>query len=211
MEEIEKESDKFISPEKYYIVHLKFENYNKETSPPNQIKNLGKLFLTRNPLHQPLSVYTFEDEFSLIFSCVDENSDHYQHGSQQKIISEYVSYISNELSISSVRCSIIEFFSQIQIISYFTLKIYTNARKFILYTSNKKITEEDVNNKTFSELIDQLKEYGHDWVDTPNEMKFGVFLKLKKQNEKYIVSTLSENFDARHTQKYITYIFGSYA
>lgn len=204
MEDIEHDSDKFISSGKYYIIHISIPNY-----PPENMKNFGKIFLTRNSEHQPLSTYIFENELYLIFSCYEEEKSHYLEGSHQEIISEYVSFISSETSSSEIKAHIVEFYTQTQIISYFIWKIYLNSRMYISKISDGKIDSNDIQSQTLNEITTLLGEYGVDWESLPNENKYGVFYKLKKSNEKYVISTLSEYFDARNNQKYLNYIFGN--
>lgn len=203
--EIERESDKFISSNKYYIIYLKFPIDQCENLSLEVTKKLGKIFLNNKPDHRPLCNYVLEDEIYLIFPPSD---DHYLDGSYQKIISEYASFFSNYMKCSSVICKIIEFSSQIQIVTYFTLKTYLNSRKFIIKLSKDKISEEDISSKTLFELVEDLEKDGISWDGISNENKFGIFLKFKKQNEKLVISTLSECFDARNNEKYINYIFG---
>lgn len=207
IDDIEKESDKFISPDKYYIIYLRFPNETKDLS-LDITKKLGKIFLNHNPNHQPLANYVFEDELYLIFSPLQDASIYYLGGSYQKLLSEHVSYFSNYLKCGNVKCAIIEFASQIQIITYFTLRIYVNSRRFILGLLNDKLSEDDISSRTLSELTEELKNYNQDWENIPNENKFGIFLKLKNSGNKIVISTLSECFDARNNQRYINYIFG---
>jgi hypothetical protein len=50
---------------------------------------------------------------------------------------------------------------------------------------------------------------GINWEeDISNERKYGIFLKLKKDKNSYVISTLSEYIDARNSKKYVNYIFG---
>lgn len=209
IDDIERESDKFISPDKYYVIYLRFPVRDCENLSLESTKKLGKIFLNHNPHHQPLANYVFKDELYLIFSPMDDLSKElYLNGSYQKINSRYVSYFSKYLQCENVGCTIIEFTSQIQIVTYFTLRIYVNSRRFILGLLNDKLSEEDISSRTLSELTDELKNYNQDWETIPNEQKFGIFLKLKNTGNKIVVATLSECFDARNNQRYINYIFG---
>jgi hypothetical protein len=203
MENLEFQSDKFIPSEKYYIIKIHiFAEY-------DIIKNLGKIFLARNPQHTPLTSYVFQNELCLIFSRMQEDQSHYLNGSQQKIISEYISYVSTEVQSSNCHANIIEFESQTQVVFYLMWKVYTNFQLCAYEISNKNISMEDINSFTQTELIEKLENIGINWEeDISNERKYGIFLKLKKDKNSYVISTLSEYIDARNSKKYVNYIFG---
>lgn len=203
MENLEYQSDKIISPEKYYIIKI------YTPADFNTMKNMGKIFLARNTLHVPLVTYVFQNEICLIFSCMNEDQTHYLNGSQQKIISEYSSYVSVELGCPDCIVNIIEFESQTQVVSYLIWKTYTNSQLCAYNISNKSITMEDINLYTQTEMIEKLGDLGINWEDISSEEKYGIFLKLKKEKNTYMISTLSEYLDARNSKKYINYIFGT--
>lgn len=198
MEMIEMESDRHIEQTKYYLIHLHDSNLDSES-----VKVYGKTLLANNQEHIPLAVYIFDTHIYLIFSCVDPESKHYQNGSQQKIISEYVSYASLKLNSANISCKIVEFATQTQVITYFTWKIYNNSKNYISSLLKKEI------DKTIMESIEELKKNGIIWDEILPENKYGSFYKLKKMNDKIYISTLSEYFDANNFQKYINYIFGN--
>lgn len=202
MEVIEKESDRYIEPSNYYILHL--QEINALPQYFEKIKTFGKSLLTRNNLHIPLCVYIFENHIYAVFSCTDNlESPHYLDGSHHSILSEYASILSVSMGASSIKCNIIQFLSQTQIVSYFTWKIYTHSKNYILQRLQKKSDE------TITELVQELRiSKNVEWEELSSDERYGTFYKLKKQNEKLVISTLSEYMDASKFQKYIQYIFG---
>ena len=203
MENLEFQSDKIIPFEKYYIIKIHV------LAEYEVIKNLGKIFLARNSQHTPLTTYVFQNEIYLIFSRMSsEDQNHYLNGSQQKIISEYVSYVSIELK-RGCEVNIVEFETQTQVVFYLMWKVYTNFQLCAYEVSDKSIKLEDINSFTQSEIIEKLESMGINWEeDISNERKYGIFLKLKKDKNSYVISTLSEYIDARNSRKYVNYIFG---
>lgn len=198
MEDIERESDKYIDPSHYYIVRIFPQDY----SFPEKIKSMAKTLLTRNSMHLPLTVYFFDKDVYAVFSCTD-GAQHYLNGSHHAILSEYVSFASSFLEHSFVNCSIVQFLSQTQIVSYFTWKVYTYSKKYI-----EELLQKD-SEETLMELIAELRKTKNiEWDHIPSENRYGIFYKLKKQNDRFILSTLSEYLDASKYPKYIQYIFG---
>lgn len=206
MEVIENESDRYIDPSNYYILHIQeLNSLSQNFAGINEkIKIFGKSLLTRNNLHIPLCVYIFENHIYAVFSCTDiAETAHYLGGSHHSILSEYVSIASDSLKSCNIKCNIIQFLSQTQIVSYFTWKIYTYSKNYILELLQKQSDE------TITELIQELRIAKNiEWEELSSDERYGTFYKLKKQNEKVVISTLSEYMDASKFQKYIQYIFG---
>lgn len=208
MTDLEKDSDRCISSYNYYILILSvgtLEESNVKTS--SELHEISKKLLTKNIYHQPLVSYVFLNNIYLVYSCVDESSEHYKNGSHHKIISEYVSSISMGLK-KRVYGSIVELETKTSVATYFTWKIHSNSLEYMAKVSKKKISSNDTKNKTLGELIITLQENGVEWNDLESCDKYGTFYKLKKKKGKIIIVELSEFFDSRDMKKYISFIFG---
>ena len=199
---IEQESDRYIPPHKYYILILTI----SDTKSLN-LREIAKKMLVKNISHQPLSAYVFENDIFLVYSCVDNEQNHYNGGSHHKIISEYVSGLTLQLK-TKIEGKILEFDSKTSVITYFIWKIHSNSLKFMVDVSNDKISSGDTKTKTLGELTLSLQDLGIDWDNLDPVDKYGVSYKLKKKKGKIIVCQLSEFFDSRDMKKYLNFIFG---
>lgn len=208
MTDLEKESDRYIPSYNYYILVLTIGTLGEaDVKTPSELHEISKKMLTRNIHHQPLVSYVFLNNIYLVYSCVDEEYEHYKNGSHHTIISEYVSSLSMELK-KRVYGSIIELETKTSVATYFTWKIHSNSLGYMVKVSKKKITYNNTKNKTLGELIIILKENGIEWNDLESCDKYGTFYKLKKKKGKVVIVELSEFFDSRDMKKYINFIFG---
>jgi hypothetical protein len=219
MLKIEEDSNYCVPFHKYYILNLTVDlssTKNKDTKSKNagkvssniqlDLDSLAKKLLSRNIEHQPLSVYIFNNNISLIFSCSEENENHYKNGSYQKIISEYVSSLSRELN-RNVDGSIVELESKTTVITYFIWKVHSNSFNYMIENSEGVVSINDTKAKTLGELINVLQTVNIIWDDVNSKDKYGIFYKLKKKKNTIIIDSLSEFLDSRNIKSYITFIF----
>jgi hypothetical protein len=205
---IESNSDYCIPYNKYYILNLVIKSSTKNSSKDNKsnLHILAKKYLSRNLDHQPLVVYIFKNNISLIFSCSEENKQHYKNGSHHKIISEYVSIMSRDLK-TDVYGSIVELETRTSVATYLIWKVHSNSLKYIIDSSNGTISTIDTTNKTLSELKEDLQNIDIILDDVPSQDKYGIFYKLKKKKTEVVIDFLSEFLDSRDIKKYINFIF----
>jgi len=220
---LEKESDRYILFNDYYILILNIGEifYKKsptksekrsplksESSRPLNVHDLAKKLLSRNTFHQPLATYVFGNSIFLVYSCVDEEQTHYKDGSHHKIISEYVSMLSIELK-RTISGSIVELDTRTSVSTYFAWKIHSNSLEFMVEVSKGQISLNDTKTKTMGELTIILQDNDVDWNSASlAPEKYGVFYKLKKKKGKVVIVDLSELFDSRDMKKYTNFIFG---
>ena len=204
---LERESDKYIPYDMYYIVKII-----GDTVDSGVVEKWGKNFLTKNVIHQPLISYIFQTKISmeifLVYSCLEEGEKHYLQGSHSKIISQYVSLLSQELGVD-IRVSIIEFETRTQVLMYFSYLVHQNSQTAMIIASRNGISAADIRNHTQQELLGKLRDIEVDWSSLPGPEKYGMFYKLKKRQGKVVIASMSEVFDARNTKKYSVFIFGS--
>ena len=212
MNSLEKESDKCIPFDKFYIIKMKIEfgKYDFE-----DLKVWSKKLLTENSDHQPNAVYIYNSGVCLVYSSLKEG-EHFLSGSHQFICSHYVSLFNNFLfkvckddQKIVVVCKIIHFNTQTQAISYISNEIYSNTQSILMKYSKGSITQRDILHKTFEELVHILKKKGIVWEDISKEERFGICFNLKRKRDKLMVVSLSENFDARENKKHLNFIFGN--
>lgn len=202
---LEKECDKYISNEYYYIINIQIPVGNLDLEKIHKINALGKKILV-NTEHQPLAVYVSSNTLSLVHSCIKKNEIHYLAGSYSKIISKYVSLVSRKLK-TNVVCSIIQFENQVKVVTYFSCKVYGSFQEYCSRNLDINLSVSD-NSITKSELLEKLKDKGVIWENIPGIEKFGVFYKLKRKKNKTVISSMSELFNARNLKKYTNYFFG---
>lgn len=193
---LKNQSDKFISSERFYLVNLQFPN-------EEGLQTVTEDFLYSHT-NQPGVVYHHSDTIWLVFSCLTEGS-HYLNGSHQEIVSEYFNLIFSKYGFIPRKINIVEFETQIQLISYFLWEIFHNSKKTILKYSGGKITPEDLVYNTYSEVISMLNDHT-DWEGIPREERYGVFYKLKLTKEGITTLSFSESFDSRNLKKYINFL-----
>jgi hypothetical protein len=214
---LESESDYCIPFNKYYILNLTLEpstkNNIKELKQNKtkcikkiNLEDLAKKMLSRNMNHQPLSVYIFKNNISLIFSCLEENQNHYKNGSHHKIISEYVSVLSLELK-SLINGSIVELDTRTSVIMYLIWKVHSNSLRCIVDKSEGTISINDTKIQTLGELKIRLNIVDVIWDDIDLTNRYGIFFKLKKKKNTIIIDSLSEFLDSRDIKKYTNFIF----
>lgn len=202
MELLEKNSDRYISPDRYYIC-----SFTVEGGEWSEVEEAAKKYLSRNVKHQPLATYAFGDTFLLVFSCLDDNQSHYLEGSHHGIISEYISDIARETGKSTIG-KIIEFTTTTQVITYLIWKVQINSKQSIISCSDGMITENDLRSKTEKEVIAKLSKNGVDWDEIDSVKKYGSLYKLCRRGGKVVFSQLSEKLDGRETRKYSKFVFG---
>ncbi len=202
-----KEASKIIiSPESYYMVHIKLAYSNKQQCElaravaENELKK-------ENP---PTAIYYNSNEVMLIFSCAPSDSAHQLGGCHHSIVSKYASCIAFEHNLSNVDASIILFNSQTQIVTYIGWEITQTMQTALKKYSNGKITDMSLFFKTATELRPILEhEKGTKWDDIPKGERYGTVIKLSKNAKKdNNISSICEQFDAREFKKYTNFIFG---
>ncbi len=199
---LEEISDRYISCENYYVIKILM-----SVGVDKEIQEWTRELLSKNKNHQPLVVYTFGNEICMLFSCLEEG-EHYLSGSHQRLCSEYASIYSRMVG-NNVECKIVEMKTHTQVFTYFSWKVFNNSRRKIIDLSDGQITSKDIMYRTSSEIIDTLKEIGVEWEECPNDLRYGVFYKLRRKRKgKVVISSLSEPFDSRENKKYISFLFG---
>lgn len=194
---LEKQSDRTIKNEKYYIIFLRF------AEGTEGLVNIAKDLL-RDKTNQPFVIYLYDNEIMLLFSC-RENQEHFLHGSYQALIS-YYTLLGYKKSGTDLNVKIIEMDTRTQIYTYISWKIYTNSLSTIAKLSNI-LTTKDVNNKTQQELLDTLKTEDIIWHDVPKHDKYGTLYKLQTKKNKLVILSLSDAFNVKDEQKYKEFIF----
>jgi len=198
---IEKEGIKKIEYNKFYVIAVEvIEGDVKD----GDVKKWVKFFLKQKS-HQPLSIYTFETDIYLIFSCLDgEHKMHYLDGEYHRLISDYVSKMNNIIKgPSSICCHIVEFFTRTQVFAYFACKVFENSQRKMI-----KVTDGDVKSDyTLQESLDIIEKSGIIWDDIPKVERYGSFYRLRRNKGRIVTVSLSESFDARDSKKYIKFIF----
>ena len=176
MKSLESESDKSIEPENYYLMNITLSG--KEISFP-QMKKWGLKFFKRTP--SPVCIYIYLSTMFLIFSCCEENTDHYLGGSHHRLVSHYTNEMgllckNNTLSIFTC---IVEFSTKVQVLTYLSYRVYSNNISCI-----SKLLDHETGSKTRKELLDQLKKNGCEWEKLGNVEKYGIFFRLNSKKGK---------------------------
>ncbi len=196
-------SNKFISSEKYYVIHIQLPN-----TPRESVNKWGRECIL-DADNQPLFVYVCNNEIYLFFSCLSEG-DHFMKGGHQEICSMYSSKLTNKIcqinklsSSEYVFCNLIEFETRNEVFTYI---LWKNAKSsFQILASLLKIPIAEVYKKTFDESLSQIKT---PWDDIPKSERYGTIYKLKKKKGKVILSSFSKLIDARKKEEYMAYFFG---
>jgi len=202
----EKNSDRKIAPDMYYIVCIEL---CKQTSTPSSSSstNMVKNLLRTRKDHFALVGYVYDKEIYLLFSSVGEGN-HYLEGSHQAICSEYASMASIEFGCRCV-VKIIELESRTMVLVYFQTKLFENAKRSAHLLSKNTISKKEIGQFTFGEIIQALQSRASiEWDKIPAAERFGVFYKYALGNnnkEKFIV--LSELVNVQEKDKYISYFF----
>jgi hypothetical protein len=209
---LEENSDSYIACDKYYVIRVTV-SYNPDISDKDKdLDTIAQELLSLNSEHQPLVVYTHDNEVLLLFSCLSEGEKHYLGGSHQLLCSEYCSTFYNNLPqthISKLACRIVEFSTQTKVFAYFSWVVYQCTLSAIVRLSNKQIKEKDTSSFPITELVEKLEtKCNVKWSKVDNSVKYGTFYKLKKKKSKLYISSTSEALVAREDRKYIEYLFG---
>lgn len=203
--ELRDKSDHKINPQHYYVVELKLSLDNDDNS---KLIATAKAFLKKRITHLPIIAYVFQHNLILLYSSLEKDTEtHYKNGSHQHICSEFVSILSREYDCM-VECSIVEFESKTQILTYFHCMIFQNTIQCAVNVSSHTISKKEAQTLTSQELHELLEtRTGINWDDVSSPQKHGTFYKYITDGNKEKFSTLSEFIDFRDIKKYETYLF----
>lgn len=203
---IENESDKKINNSNYYIVSVIIEKI-----PLKKLEDIAKKFC-RNELPQskdeswtpPIIVYICNNQIKFLFSTTEES--HNFEGSHHKICSIFTSTLTLEFS-KSCSTSLVELGNRYLILCYFQCKVYNYSierMRRLLIRKDQKLSKVKLKTLTLKENLAILEENGINWTKLENKNKYGLFLKLDKDN---IFQTLSESLDISKLEDYNTFFF----
>jgi hypothetical protein len=200
----EHDSDHKVKSENYYIVRLELLDDTLDLS-----EFAKKDIMAKHIMGEAIMcAYVYYNTAYILFSSTDTKL-HYLGGSHHELCSHYASN-ATKFTGSQTRCNIIEFDSRTKILVYFQTKVFENMRASVKYLSNVTIDKKEASTLTQQELIDALeKRTAVKWADTPSSERFGIFYKyhvLANGTRKF--SIMSEQFDAKHMDKYHSYLFG---
>lgn len=206
--EYEKESDKYIPPQSYYIIALNC------IKPKKSIKELINNILNTSydADGKPLVVYIFGDTLHILFSSI-ESHEHQLKGSHHAIVSAFVSNIQKQIEPESVSCFIIEFITKTNVLAYFQVKIHDNALS--VASEKLKTTKNELSKMPFSEISGLAAAQGIKWEELKPAIKFGAFHKLadpvvsnkSSKLDRQTVTIKSELISQSNMDKFMSYLF----
>ncbi len=216
---------RYIDKSNYFILCATF-----ATNAENDIeyikslsKNIleGKYIDTLDVLNTqpPLSIYSYTNGIIMLFSNMP-NSSHFYNGSHQHIIS----YFSSRMSLlfnKIVNCTILEFSTRTKLLIFFHTLIFQHQIDFLIQALKQQLNDKGKLIKNNMPIIDHflldklilddaIEYYGREnWESLHKHIKFGVFIKLKKQPSKtHQFQIISEFFDMnKNYEKYETFFF----
>jgi hypothetical protein len=193
---LEKNCDMIISGDKYYAVKATLDLSDSESG-----IDVAKKMLQFSP--EPISIYHHDEGLFILFSCV-EGDQHQLDGKYCAIISKYVQLLGKEFPKKEVVCSIIQFDTRIQILTYLSWIVYQTQQNAMIKFSEGKITQKELHFMTELELISKISS----WSNISDQEKYGTFLKLgTSKNGKLIIKKMSEKIDTKNDKKYKAFLF----
>jgi hypothetical protein len=213
---IEDSSVKFIPLDNYYILKCTV-TYDSPNFAKN-FDNIAESMLHADP--QPILVYYSYNKMFLLFSSVNfasceimddveiTNKQHQYNGNHNLIVSKYVRYFTIHLdNVNDISVEIIQFTTQTQIFIYLYWVLIQIYQENMMRMSDGKITSKEIQFFTEDELINILKKSGVEWQNLKSKEKYGIFLRLRHNKNKTIITKLSELFDVQNEEKYLKFIF----
>lgn len=199
MEDKEKESDRIISGYNYFVACVKSEEH-------NFLDSARKIYTSfYNDGIEIICSYIYNNSMFLIFNNKEEPEEHYLSGSHHGLISYIVSKICLEIS-EKVDCNIVEFCTQIEVLTYFSTRILSNIKDSIYIHGKGLISKTDIKNKTREELL-LLFPAEESWDNLDPKKKYGQFLKIQKDCKDRVFKIMCEEIDSRYTKKYLKFMF----
>lgn len=195
--ECEENSDRKIPASMYYVVKVRSD---REDS-CELLTSIGKKWLRKlDP--PPLILYVFRSEAYLLFSSRDEEEEHYAKGSHQALCSKYSATLARKKIPGTIRCSIVEFETRTQILTYFQYKVFEYTKVALGLASEGQISCARV---PLSEGLEMLESTSPgQWDKLSDGDKYGTFYKYVDRR----YQTLSEPIDIRESARYLTFLFG---
>ena len=199
IENIIKNSTRYILSEFYYIVCIKLDINEFGI---DHISKCAEKLLHSDP--NPLAVYYNMDMILIIFPNIDSNQLHQYDGDQSLIISKYILFVL-EYDVNVQYSQILEFSIRDNVISvliWYSFQCYQNEIKKM---SNGKIDDAALCFKTDDELLEILQESNCDFKKVDPRVKYGSLIKLDEEDN---IVNITERIVAPEQCKYITFVFG---
>jgi len=197
---IEDDCKQYISLDNYHVVKVKLKNL----VPSFDAKAFNEELLCDE--HQPNAVYFNKDTFLLFFPKTNETQQYTRN--YHEIICKYTSRFIKKDTKLDVNVSIVEFDSQLKVITYLKMHIDNHMTTTIKELSGGKIDNKIIYFRTDKEIFDLLKtECSISWDDISMYDKYGSLVRLVQKKDKIVSEYMSKNFDARNNSMYLKYIF----
>ena len=199
---LEKESEKCVPKESYYVIEIKL------PSTVDEIWKWGKNIIL-NDDHTPLFVYIRNKDLFLFFSRSEEG--HHLNGCHQKLCSLYSSNFTQKLckigSLSEgeyVTCRLIELSTQNKVFTYLLWKNTETWFQFLSSFTNEP--PEKVYQRTIQETLDIMNN-NDTWKALSKSQRYGILYKIKEKKGRTVLSSFSKPIDARRKEHYVSYLF----